>query len=63
MSEERPEDNFQKLFRSKLVVINVGPKVFADALEKQGVAVVQVDWKPLAGGDKEMQDILSLLGM
>jgi FdrA protein len=52
----------QQLFRSQLVVINVGPKVFAEALEKQGVEVVQVDWKPLAGGDKEMQDILSFLG-
>lgn len=56
------KDNFQKLFRSQLVVINVGPRVFAEALEKQGVKVVQVDWKPIAGGDKEMQDILSLLG-
>ncbi len=66
MSEQTPSetpDAIQKLFRSRLVVINVGPKVFAEALEKQGVEVVQVDWKPLAGGDKEMQDILSLLGI
>ncbi len=66
MSDVKPMetvDNIQKLFRSRLVVINVGPKVFAEALEKQGVEVVQVDWKPLAGGDKEMQDILSLLGI
>lgn len=55
-------DQIQKLFRSRPVVINVGPKVFAEALEKQGVEVIQVDWKPLAGGDKEMQDILSFLG-
>lgn len=50
------------LFRSPLVVINVGPKLFATVLTKQNVEVVQVDWKPIAGGDKEMQDILNVLG-
>ncbi len=52
----------QELFDSKLVVVNVGPKLFGEALEKQDVEVVQVNWKPTAGGDKEMQDILDLLG-
>ncbi len=55
-------DKIQELFASELVVINIGSRVFANALEKQEVKVVQVDWKPVAGGDKEMQDILSLLG-
>jgi FdrA protein len=55
-------DKIQELFHSELVVINIGSRVFANALEKQEVEVVQVDWKPVAGGDKEMQDILSLLG-
>lgn len=39
-----------ELFRSKLVVLNVGPKSFATALEKQGYDTVQVNWKPVAGG-------------
>jgi FdrA protein len=52
----------QELFDSELVVVNIGPKLFGEALEKQHVKVVQVDWKPAAGGDKEMQDILDLLG-
>lgn len=51
-----------KLFRSPLVTINVGPKLFATALEQQGYQAIQVDWKPIAGGDKEMQEILLLLG-
>lgn len=50
------------LFRSELVTVNVGPKLFATALEKQGYKTVQVEWKPMAGGDKEMQKILDLLG-
>ena len=51
-----------KLFRSELVTVNVGPRLFATALEKQGYRVLQVEWKPAAGGDKEMQKILELLG-
>jgi len=52
-----------ELFREqKLVVINVGVRAFGEALEKQGADVMQVDWRPVAGGDKQMQDILSLLG-
>ena len=50
------------LFRSELVVVNVGPKLFAEALEKQNFRTVQVDWKPIAGGDREMQAILEVLG-
>ena len=55
-------DKIQKLLQSPLVVINVGTRRFADAVAKQDTEVVQVDWKPVAGGDKEMQDILSILG-
>lgn len=50
------------LFRSELVTVNVGPKLFATALEQQGYRAVQVDWRPVAGGDREMQEILELLG-
>jgi hypothetical protein len=55
-------DRIQELFESKLVVINVGSRLFGEALEKQGVEVIQIEWMPVAGGDKEMQDILDLLG-
>lgn len=50
--------------QKKLTVLNVGISAFADALTQQeGVEVVQVNWRPLAGGNKEMQDILELLGL
>ena len=50
------------LFQSELVTVNVGPKILATALENQGYQAIQVDWKPAAGGDREMQEILELLG-
>ena len=50
------------LFHSELIVVNVGPKSFADVLEKQGYKTLQVDWKPAAGGDKQMQELLEYLG-
>lgn len=56
-------DRIQELFNSELVVLNIGPRLFGDALEKQNVEVVQVDWRPLAGGDKQMQDLLADLGI
>lgn len=55
-------EKIMNLFRSELVTVNVGPKLFATALEQQGYKTVQVDWKPVAGGDREMQEILDLLG-
>lgn len=50
------------LFCSELVTVNVGPKLLATALEQQGYRAYQVEWKPAAGGDAEMQKILDLLG-
>lgn len=56
-------DKIMELFSSELVVINIGPRSFATALEQQGYEAVQVDWQPVAGGDKQMQELLELLGM
>jgi hypothetical protein len=50
-----------KIFTQPLVVINLGLDSFAENLEDQGVEVVRVDWKPPAGGDQEMIDILDQL--
>lgn len=55
-------DNILKLFSSELVVINVGNRIFADALDKQGFKTIQVDWVPPAGGDKRMQELLKIMG-
>jgi len=46
------------LLDQPLVVINLGLQGFAEALEQQGVDVVQVDWTPPAGGDQELIDLL-----
>lgn len=46
---------------SKLKVINVGAKTFHDSLEEQDADSVHVDWRPPAGGDEEMADLLDEL--
>lgn len=46
----------------KLKVINVGLSSFAEDMKSQGAEVIQVDWKPPAGGDEEMLRILEKLG-
>lgn len=48
-----------KLFRSELKVINIGLEVFRDALEDQGIRVVQVSWKKPPELESEYADILS----
>ncbi|NLO85807.1 MAG: hypothetical protein GX096_10340 [Clostridiales bacterium] len=54
----------QELFDAKeLVVVNVGVSAFGEAIQKQGAQVIQVDWKPMAGGDDEMLKLLEMMGM
>jgi hypothetical protein len=55
-------DNNQSIIGKTLKVINVGISTFADDLEKQGVRVLRVDWKPPAQGDEEMLKLLDKLG-
>ena len=50
------------LFKSELVVVSVGSPAFAKAIEDQGYKTVQVDWIPPAGGDRQMQDLLKIMG-
>ena len=54
-------DPTDELLREPLVVVNVGLQGFAESLEEQDVDVVQVDWMPPAGGDREMIDLLEKL--
>ncbi len=54
-------DRTLDLLDRPLVAINLGLDNFAKNLEDQGVDVVRVDWKPPAGGDKEMIDLLDQL--
>ena len=41
--------------------VNVGVRDFADSLKAQGVTVAHVDWRPPAGGDKELIELLDKL--
>jgi FdrA protein len=52
------DNKFIELLKQPVVAINIGLKGFAASLEEQGVEVVQVDWTPPAGGDKEMMELL-----
>lgn len=49
------------LFRQELKVVNLGLKSFYQDLKSQDVAAVQVNWKPKAGGNRKMLDLLSKL--
>ena len=44
-----------------IIVINMGLRIFSESLDDQSVQVVQVDWKPPAGGDKEVIELLDEL--
>src|SRR6185295_19162316 len=44
---------------SPLAAINVGVETFCDSLLAQGIAALQVDWRPPAGGDELLAGILA----
>ncbi len=50
-----------ELFKQELKVINMGLKSFAEDVKSQGVAIVHVDWRPVAGGNKKMSALLNKL--
>lgn len=49
------------IFKQPLKVINLGVATFRENLEKQGIQVLQVDWRPPAGGDEKLLEILDKL--
>jgi FdrA protein len=55
------ETKIMRLLGEQIIVINIGLGQFARNMEEQGVEVVQVDWTPPAGGDKEMMELLDHL--
>lgn len=44
-----------------LGVINIGLASFADDLRAQGVAMVELDWRPPAGGDARLAALLEAM--
>ena len=49
------------LLQKPLAAINVGLEIFYDSLTGQGADVVQVDWRPPAGGNEKMMALLQRL--
>lgn len=46
-------------FSEPLAAINVGVESFYESLKEQGAAAMQVDWRPPAGGNQDLADILA----
>ncbi|HEX6385293.1 MAG TPA: acyl-CoA synthetase FdrA [Anaerolineae bacterium] len=46
-------------FQEPLTAVNVGLETFYDSLKAQGAEVVQVDWRPPAGGNEKLMAILA----
>jgi FdrA protein len=46
-------------FAEPLAAINVGVESFYESLKHQGAAAMQVDWRPPAGGNQDLADILA----
>ena len=53
-TEERPSS-------SPFTAINVGLESFTDSVRAQGAEVVHVDWRPPAGGDERLAELLARL--
>ena len=54
-------EQINDLLQQPLVIINLGLESFAENMKGQGADIIQVDWKPPAGGDTEMMDLLDKL--
>ena len=48
-------------FNGELAAINVGLESFYDSLKSQGATAVQVDWRPPAGGNEKLMEILAMM--
>ena len=56
------DTNKPSLLGGKISVINVGLDKFASELADQDVPVVDLDWKPPAGGDPKLAALLAKMG-
>jgi hypothetical protein len=55
-------NNSDSILGKKLNVITIGVSTFAEDLRKQGIEVLDLDWRPPAGGNPEMANLLEKLG-
>jgi FdrA protein len=54
---------YQLLLVREVKVVNVGLEGFVKDLRECDVEVVHVDWRPPAGGDPQMANLLAKLGV
>jgi len=54
-------NNICSFFKKDLVVINMGLGIFAENLKMEKVKVLQMAWRPPAGGDKKLSSLLDKL--
>ena len=57
--QEPPNKVDLDLLRQPLAAINVGVTSFMESLSDQGADAVHVDWRPPAGGNQKMMDLLA----
>jgi hypothetical protein len=50
------------LFKQELKVINMGLESFHKDLKSQKVDSIQMNWRPVAGGNEKMRKLLARLG-
>lgn len=50
-----------RLFESDLVIVNMGVESFGENLKEQGVRTLQMNWRPPAGGDPKLVELLERL--
>jgi len=60
-AEDRPSAAAAALLARAPRVVNVGLAIFAESLRAQQVPVIDLDWRPPAGGDRAMLDLLARL--
>lgn len=49
----------ERIFNEPLRVVNIGLELFAENLRAEDVAVVQVAWRPPAGGNERLAGLLA----
>lgn len=61
MSDQEARGSLARWLREPPRVLNVGVSLFAEQLREQGVWVVDVAWRPPAGGDERLAALLAAL--
>ena len=59
--EVTSSENMKRLINEEPKIINIGLKSFSETLKAFPCEVVQYDWKPVAGGDTELINVLDFL--